>query len=83
MVQDLTFSADGPASTLGSAGFFFFVLIFFVLLLCFFLNHIFPFGLFFFPEIFAINAFLVIVVFIGLFFHCACILYRDIKQLES
>ena len=62
--------------------FFFFVLICFVLFFrFFFLNHIFPFGLFFFREVFAISVFLV--MFIGFFFHCACIVYRDIKHLES
>ena len=67
-----------------SAQLFFFCIKFFCFVLfCFFFNHIFPFGLFSFPEVFAINAFLVIVVFIGFFFHCACIVYRDIKHLES
>ena len=36
MVQELTFSADGPGSTLGSAVFFFFVLIFFCFVFVFF-----------------------------------------------
>ena len=34
-------------------------------------------------EVFTINVFLVMLCNIDLFFHCACIVYRDIKHLES